>query len=218
MKFFAMVCVALACVTSQSFGADDNVTIPKSRLEELERKAAELDRLKAQTSAPPAAPVASRPTQSPSAPAAPAVVPAPRQKPSEVVALPPLKDGEIVSAEELATHYFANPVAAEARYGKKRLQVQGEIVAFENAAFRRDYEILLQTGERGVRVVCSFTTNPDWRSVYSVNSGSELVATLQDYSRLQLGRVGDRVIITGTCKGVKGLNVRLVSCEIKTQP
>ena len=128
--------------------AEELVTIPKARLEELERKEAELKRLKGDLSK---ARTQTAPIEKPredgtakitgAPPAGPAAKPAGQP----VASLPPLNAGETVEAMDLADHYRADAAAADQRYRKRKLTLRGEVARFEKPMFRRDY-IAMQMG------------------------------------------------------------------------
>lgn len=203
--------------------AQDNVTISKSRLEELERKEAELERLKG--AAPKAQPATQNiapqkqaepaplqnPQQTIAAPAAPPVTPK-----VSLVSLPALEKETVVLAADLASHFRADPTAADQRYRKHTFKVQGEIVGFEKPLLIRDYAILLKTAEPQSRIICGFYPPDKFKAVFSANSGTELVALLSNESRVSLAKVGETVVIEGRCKGLSGVNVKLTDCELKS--
>lgn len=198
MRSLLFTLVLACCITPQLAWTEDTVTISRARLEELERKAAELDLIKSNKQ------IA---RENPSTPKA------VREK--SVVPAVPVKEGEVVSADELARHYMDAPAEADTRYGKKRILIRGEVVGYDKQPFLKDFAILLQTSERGVRVVCNFVSPKDWKAVYPVKSGSELMVTEADGTRSVFSKVGETLLIDGECKGRKELTIRLGSCRIK---
>ncbi len=203
--------------------AQETVTIPKSRLEELERKEAELETLKSSA-------LKSQPTiRTPSAKTGQDVVPeqksdqaasAPslpgsRRDTPSIASLPPLKTDEVISAMDLAAHYRNDAAAADVRYRKRTFKIQGEIVSFEKPGLIRNYQILLKTFEPQTRVVCDFYPPEKFKAVYTINNGMVLVGTLPD-TRVPLAKVGDTVVIEGRCKGMNGGGIKLTDCELKT--
>jgi hypothetical protein len=195
------------------------VTIPKSRLEELERKEAELAKLKGevvktheqnvklqQQHEADVAKIASTPA--PTAPVPPAHVSPP------MASLPPLNPGEAVNAMDLAGHYKAEPTAADARYKKKSFVIRGEILGFDKPMLRSDYKILLNSGNREMDVVCEMLTPEQYSAVFTTKNGSEMVGTLADTSRVTLAKRGQAVSIIGKCKGVKGNTVIITDCHL----
>ncbi|PWU18815.1 MAG: hypothetical protein C5B50_08075 [Verrucomicrobia bacterium] len=202
--------------------ADDTVTIPKSRLEELERKEAELQRLKrgvAPTNAPahtqqapvtPAPRANQKPNTEKPAPPPPAEIPsattaryAPPPIP-KIESLPPLKEGEVVEATDLALHYLANPVVADKRYLKHTVTVRGEIERFNKFLVVRYCEIILYTPDRRMTVVCNFFEAGHFKSVFIGQHGSELVGLTAAEARVPIAKVGQVVTIRGTCDGLDG--------------
>lgn len=197
--------------------AQERVTIPKSRLEELERKEAELDRLRSGAAPQPAAspgPAAAAPSASfaPAAAAAPqagtAVPAAPARPAIAVASLPPLQPGQKMSSADLVNHFLADPIAAGQRYRKKTLTVQGRLTRVSRSFMRREYELVLEGPQPGQEVVFQMRTPDQFDAVYTVNNGAELVGTSRG-TRTPLGRVGDPMTLRGVCKGLQGAQVVL---------
>src|ERR1051326_7696201 len=180
---------------------EDTVTIPKSRLEDLERKAAELDNLqrelkqskaeqeklrqaKEETDRKAAAQIkaaafaraeAEKTAEHARAVAAAASSGVTAHTVPSLESLPPLKPGQTVSSVDLLAHYATDPVTAGARYGKGRITVAGEIVGFSKPLFIRPYELLLKTGDPVRRVVCSVDPPSEYKAVYPATGGTVLV-------------------------------------------
>ena len=197
--------------------AQDTVTVPKSRLEELERKERELERLKQDSATPQ--------TRSPSAnkvapgnvpgetPPAPAPV-----RPSPVLAsLPPLQAGDIVESLDLASHYRADAPAADRRYRGQRLSVRGEIVGFEKPLLRRNYRIFLPGPDRDTKVICDIYPQDKFSAVITINHGSQLVGLVGE-TRIPIAKVGDKVVVTGRCQGLRESAVMLAGAELRFSP
>ena len=204
--------------------SQETVTIPKSRLEELERKEAELEKLKGTTPKPrrPVQNSTSQKQEGASAaqtlPQTTALPPAAPAKPTvSFGALPPLGNDSVLSATDLAAHYRADAAAADRRYRKRTFKVQGEIVGFEKPPLVRNYLILLKTAEAQTRIVCDFYPPDKFKAVFTINSGTALVGLLPDGSRPPLAKVGDTVLIEGRCKGLSGGGVKFTGCELKSQ-
>ncbi|MGA2139926.1 MAG: hypothetical protein ABSH14_13800 [Verrucomicrobiia bacterium] len=215
---------------------EDTVTIPKSRLEELERKAAELDNLQGelkqsraeQENLRQAREEADRKAaeQIKAAAAAKAeaektaeharVVAAAAYTAAPMESLPPLKPGQPVSSVDLLAHYAADPVAAGTRYGKGRITVEGEIVGFSKPPFIRPYELLLKTADPARRVVCGIEPPGEYKAVYPAKSGTVLVGITTRGDKVTLLQVGQPVVIEGQCGGLHGPNVTLDGCILKS--
>lgn len=213
--------MALAVLMALSFesslvpraGAADDVTIPKARLEELLRKEAELDKLKADLKAAPpavAAPAGESVTaRTPAAKTVPARVSPP------LASLPPLGKDELVQALDLANYYGADPAAADLRYRKQLLRLQGEIAGFEKSFLSKDYKILLQTADRNIRVICQMVTPDKFNAAYAIKNGSEFVG-MADGARETIARVGQTVVLKGRCRGLKDGVIQLSECRLET--
>jgi hypothetical protein len=201
----------LLCLTGlpgRAFAADDNVTISKSRLQELEEKERELNRLKGDlvtTNAEKAALKTDQP-QAISKPAAAVPEPVVTHISPPIASLPALKENEEVDAIDLANHYKSDPPNADARYLKHKFLLRGEIVGFEKPLLKRDYKVLLKTGDRDTRIICNFYPPDEFNAVFISNHGSQLVA-LKGENRLPLAKVGQIVVLRAECRGWKDSSV-----------
>lgn len=203
----ASIIVAVFCMIGlpgwpPALAADDNVTIPKSRLQELEEKERELNRLKGDLTATNAenAPLKKAQPQTPSKPAAPAPEPTATHVSPPIASLSALKENEEVDAMDLANHYRSDPASADARYLKHKFLLRGEIVGFEKPLLKRDYKVLLKTGDRDTRVICNFYPPDEFNAVFISNHGSQLVASKGE-NRLPLAKVGQIVVLRAECRG-----------------
>ena len=198
--------------------AQDSVTIPKSRLEELQRKEAELDRLKGDLKATKGENLQLKKQHQEDAikiSSTPRAQPVVTHVSPPMASLPPLTTGEIVDAMDLANYYRTDAAAADHRYRKQVLKVQGEISAFEKPPFIRDYRILLKTDDREIRVVCDMNPPEQYDAMFTVKHGSELVGQMSGRNRVPIAKVGDKVIIDGQCRGLSDGTVKLSGCEFK---
>lgn len=206
--------LAVLLVVPLSGRSQDDVTIPKSRLQELERKEKELEKLKREQ----AAPAVAAPTPAPATPpAAPAKAPAAQPlvpPPPPLVDLPSFKDGDSVQAPDLAAYYTQDPTAADRRFKKRKMFVIGEISGFEKPMFRGNYRVLLQTGEKDAPVVCDLLAPANFNAVYPANHGAELIG-LQGQSALTLAKVGQKVMVQGVCKGRHDKSVVISAVNFK---
>jgi hypothetical protein len=214
---FSARLIAITACALLAFGAraEDMVTIPKSRLQELERKEAELEKLKGEVKATRAENTKlKQETEAVLAKAA-TGEPVIQHASPPMASLPPLKPGEAVDAMDLLNHYKADPAAAGQRYGKRELTVKGTIVAFDKPMFLRPYFILLRTTDRQTPVVCKFDPAAEYTGVFTVKNGSELVGESSNRRRVTLAKVGDVVTVHGRCKGLDSSGVQLTGCELK---
>lgn len=202
----------------------EKVTIPKARLEELERKEAELEKLKGTAGKTPS--LVDGPEQKSESRESNSAVPeAKRTEPAvsansvkteaaSIQLLPSIEKDDVVSATDLAAQYRADATAADKRYRKHTFKVRGEIVGFEKPPLIRNYNILLKTPEPQIRIICDFYPAEKFRGVYTINGGTTLVGTLPD-TRVPIAKVGDHVTIEGRCKGMSGGGVKMTDCEVK---
>jgi len=195
--------------------AQDTVSIPKSRLEELEKKEAELEKLRNQLNG--EKPVAAsgqasvKPTvigTIPAAPGPPPISPA-------LSTLPDLKPDEVVSAIDLASHFQQDRAAAEQRYQKRSFALQGEIEQFEKSAFSRSYRLIMKTAGSRLRVVCEVYPGSQYTAVYTASDNSEMVGVSGE-NRKVFARAGWIAVTRGECKGLEGSAIVLKACALKS--
>lgn len=196
--------------------AQDTVTVPKSRLEELERKEKELDRLKGDVSK----------TKSENAELKEklqqtstnlVVTPAPVHPAPALATLPPLQPGEVIDSRDLVAYYRQEPTAAEQRFRNQQLTISGEIAGFEKPLFKRNYQVLLPGNEPTAKVVCDFYPPDKYNAVFVANHGSRLDGQIGE-TRIPLARMGERVLIKGLCKGLHDSNVIVSAGELTEAP
>ncbi len=221
------LCLLLAGQTFSGW-TQDNVSIPKSRLEELEKKEAELEKLRNQLNQKKPAKTATPATKGTNAPAvkvptlsvtsnAVVAAPAPESTPPSpaLATLPPLSAGEMVSAIDLANHYQEDRIGADRRYLKKTFTIQGEIERFEKRAFGRHYSIVMKTGGSNLRVVCEVFPPEPYTATYTANHGTEVVG-MNGEQKKTLARADSVAVVSGECKGLEGSLVVLKGCALKS--
>ncbi|MCX6885822.1 MAG: hypothetical protein NTX27_12345 [Verrucomicrobia bacterium] len=189
--------------------AQETVTIPKSRLEELERKAAELDRIKAdlhQTKSENAKLQVQNQEARAKLAAAPGMVET-NTSPA-ISTLGSLTESDIVPAVDLANHFKFEQDLAKTRYGNRKFRVSGIITGFEKPAFVRPYKIFLRTNDPRTIVACEFIPEERFSAVYPVKNGTELRGMAAG-TPVTIARLGDHVVIDGQCKGNRESGVAL---------
>lgn len=206
----AFVCLLLGStvlLAPVSSWTQETVTIPQSRLKELEQKEAELERLKAGSSTRGGTLPNTSASVAPTAPAA-GSIPATPNVP--LSSLPQLQPGQKVSSIDLVSQYLADPVGAGNRYRNTAVVVEGKIVRVGKQLLRRQYELVLEGPQAGQELVCTLRAPDEFEAVYTTNSGAELVATSRGV-RTTLAKVGTNTALRGKCKGLKGAQVRFVA-------
>jgi len=220
LRFLLLAGISLA-VQLNTRGQDD-VTISKSRLEELERKEAELNKLKgdANKTADENARLKKQheidAAKLATPPATPAPAPIIMRPVPPVDSLPAISHDEIVDSLDLSQYYHQDPASADQRFGKHSFKVRGEVVGFEKKLFARPYHVLLKTVDQNVKVDCEVNPPEGFTSVYPAKEGTELIATMPGDKRGVLMKVGDTVVISGQCTGLRDLRVHVSSCELKS--
>lgn len=209
-----LLLAAVASLLAPATRAQEMVTIPKSRLAELERKEKELDGLKAELGrargeqeklkrAKETAEARRAQAEAKAARAEAKGEPVIAHETPALASLPPLKPGEVVDAMDLMNHYRADDAAAAQRYGKQRLRVRGVVTGFDKPSFLSHYFILLQTtGARG-KVACRIELPKEFSAAYPAKHGEEFVGELRGGGRVTVARVGQTVEVEGECKGLK---------------
>src|SRR6266478_6353377 len=192
----------------------DTVTVPKSRLEELERKEMELNKLKGdlnKTKDENEELKKQHKADATKIAKAPQVV---KHVSPPMNSLPPVATGETVDAMDLADHYRTDPAAADQRYGKHVFRVQGEIVDFGSQLFLSPYRIMLKTPDQTCRLTCSIQPPEKYKAVYTIKEGSQLVGTSSRYEDEVIARLGDTVVIEGKCDGFRDSVVHMSGCAL----
>ena len=230
-----MILLALALmVGSLTAQVDEMVTIPKSRLQELERKEAELEKVKQELSGAHTererlnieqqrlkaeAEQLKQARQAAEARSNVAgdgnVGPVTRHDTPPLATLPPLPPGETVDAMDLMNHYRADSLAAERRYAAHPIRVEGEVTGFEKPMFVRYYVIFLKTTERNWKIACRVSPPDNFPAVFTVKGGDELVGETRSGARLPIARTGQKVVVEGSCKGLRDQVVTLSACSLQ---
>jgi len=216
LPFPVLILLSLLLAPGPVSRAQDNVTVPKSRLEELERKERELERLKGDLNK-----TKDENTQlkqekakgEAKAATAPAAEPVVVHTSPPMASLPPLKPGESVESLDLANYYRADSQAADHRFLRQKLTLRGEIVGFDKPLFVRNYKVLLKTADRDTRVICDFLPPEKSNAVFTSDHGNQLVALMGE-KRVLLARVGDQAVVKGECKGLHGTEIRMSCWEL----
>jgi hypothetical protein len=125
----------------------------------------------------------------------------------------PLKRDEIVDAAELIQQFKMDSAAAEARCHKKTFRVKGVIQRFEAKLFRRQYEVILESPEKFMRVVLRFDYPDDYKSIYTIQNGQKLVGRPAENKEVTLMTVGDEVVFQGKCKGLRDAEIVFTGCK-----
>jgi hypothetical protein len=209
--------VLAICIPARPAMAQDNVTVPKSRLEELERKEKELDKLKGDLDKTKEQnsqlkkeneKAAMRPVEAPPAEPVVTFISPPLES------LPAVQPYEIVESMDLANYYHADTSAADHRFRKQKLTVRGEIVGFEKPLYKRNYRILLKTPTRETKVICDFLPPEKSNAVFTINHGDDLVALMGE-TRVPIAKVGQTAIVKGECKGRSEAAVMILGWDLK---
>lgn len=216
----APLLVLVLCVFTSV--AQDSVTVPKSRLEELERKEKELELLKGDLNKTKDENIQLK-KENEKADARPAQAPAPRPEPPVTYVSPPLdslpalQPNDLVDSMDLANYYHADNGAADHRFRKQKLSVCGEIVGFEKPLWNRTYRVFLKTPSRDTKVMCDLLPPEKANAVFTTNHGDDLVALINE-TRVPIARVGQRVVVKGECKGLSGSVVTITAWDLKPAP
>jgi hypothetical protein len=212
----AVAFLVLFLAGTLSFGlADETVPIQKSRLQELERKAAELDRLTGSADKAKAPGTSAGPTIPAPSPRVEVPVAAPPRVVPPLPSLPPLEPGQVIEADVLSAHFAADPALSAQRYKGRKVVISGEIASFSKPMFMRNYKVVFRSSGSQPLVVCDFYPPDKYKAIFPAEDGSRLVATLENGAEVTLARTGQTVLVEGDCRGRSGNTVRLVGCRFK---
>jgi hypothetical protein len=126
--------------------------------------------------------------------------------------LPELQADAVVEARDIVLYYRADLAAAEQRFKKRTFRIRGAIERFEPRMFMRRYDVLLESPDKSVSVVCKFTYAEGWTAVYTKDRGRDLVAK-EGPSETRLMKAGDTVTLRARCEGLKGSELEFSRCE-----
>jgi hypothetical protein len=219
-------CLALILIgTAFSFSlgrAQDTITIPKSRLEELEKKEAELKKLQGDLDKSKGENVKlqkevqqekARAVKAEAASSAPVI----QHTSPPIDSLPPLREGETVNAMDLANYFRNDPAAAEKRFGKQKIEIQGEIIGFSKRLFSRYYQVHLLTPFKDMKLICEVYPPDTYQATATANGDTEIQGLI-DASRITLAKAGQTAQIRGVCKGLEHNQLWVTGCVlVKTQ-
>jgi hypothetical protein len=212
--------------------AEEMVTIPKSRLQELERKELEWEKLKRDLGKAQAVEKrlteeqqrlkdeteklrAARKAAEAAAAAAVKVEAVIQHNTPPISSMPLLQKGEIVDAMDLMNHYRADEPAAERRYGAHPILVQGEVMGFDKPMFVSEYVIYLKTTERNWKVMCRVSPPEKYSATFTVKGGEEIVGVTSAGARTTMAKVGQTVVVGGRCNGLRDQLVKLSGCTLQ---
>jgi len=212
--FLALCCAFLA--SGSPLSAEDMVTIPKSRLKELEAKEAELQKLKGEYTKTKTEKeqLQKKYDETAASVAASPVTTVPAHVSPPIDSLPPLEEGQVVDSMDLANYYKTDPKAADERFRKKRFRVKGEVAAFSKPLFVRPYKIVLKSPDPTLAVSCEVTPPDKYKSVFTAKNGMELVGLIGE-TRVPLLKVGDKVVLEGECRGERNGVVTFWWCKFE---
>ena len=207
---------AIVLLFAPPIKAQDTVPVPKSRLEELERKERELEQLKGDVAKTNAENVELK--QKLQQMATNQVAPTlPSHPLPALTTLPPLQPEDILDSKDLVVYYRQEPAAADQRFRNQRITIAGEIAAFEKPLLKRNYRVLLPGNEPTAKVICDFYPPDKFNAVMIANHGTQLVGVMGE-TKMPLAKVGDRVLIKGLCQGARESNVLLSAGELVKAP
>ena len=117
-----------------------------------------------------------------------------------------------MDAIDLGNYYKLDAKAADKRFKGQKMTVRGEIVSFEKPFMRRDYQLLLQSGDPKTFIQCDLYPPDKFSSVFTVNRGAELVG-LQGATQVPMAKVGQTVLVTGKCRGYNDSGVKVYALD-----
>jgi hypothetical protein len=211
-----LLALALSLTLSR---ADETVPISKERLQELERKAADADRLQRELDARNAE-IERLKGQKPTAASRkgetwlpPAAVKAAEKSPPTppIATVQPVRPDEVVSVNDLLNHYASDPAAAAARYGKKMLTIRGVITELDKTMFLSTYTAAFRVPGVDQRIECEFTPDREFTRVYLTSDKERIIGETYTLRRT-FAVVDTEVVVRGRCTGAKGRVIKLDGC------
>ncbi|MBI3418037.1 MAG: hypothetical protein HY043_22335 [Verrucomicrobia bacterium] len=203
--------------------ADETITVPKARLQELERKAADADRLATELSAAKAEIARLKGEQTELKKAAakparwlpPAVEKAEQKQPPTppIHTLPPLAKGEVVSIHDLLNHYASDVPAADLRFRKQIFRIRGIVTDVNKELFVSPYRVIFRLPEQTLRVVCEVRPSDEFTKVYVAGDHERVVGEKSGRAPITFISVGDEITYTGRCVGLRNGVVSFENCE-----
>lgn len=213
------ILLALLLLPAGLSAADDAVSASRSRIEELERKTAELTaeltaaraeiaRLKGEVQARPVVVLAK--------PLPPTVEKAMEKLPPTrpMTTLSPVARGESVNVVDLLNHYAADPAAADLRYKKREFKLHGVVVDFEKKLISSGYKAIFRVPNSGLKIVCNVGVPTKFTNLYTTHEHEQIVAETSRSNPFVLARVGEEVIIDGRCSGLHDGTITFDYCEL----
>lgn len=200
--------------------AQDNVQIPKSRLEELERKEKELERLKGdlnQTKNENQQLKQQKEEAVKTSSIEPLTKPVITHTNQPLATLPQLQPDSVIESMDLAGYYQADATAADVRFRRQKFNVRGEIVGFDKPLLKGNYRVLLKTPDAMTRVVCDFLPPEKANAVFPAEHGAQLVA-LYGNNRVVIAHLGDMVQVQGECRGISGSEIKIYGRQMIPVP
>ena len=216
LLFVAGSLVLLACQSH----AQDNVQIPKSRLEELERKEKELERLKGdlnQTKNENQQLKQQKEEAVKTSSIEPLTKPVITHTNPPLATLPQLQPDSVVESMDLASYYQSDAAAADQRFRRQKFNIRGEIVGFDKPLLKGNYRVLLKTPDAKTRIVCDFLPPEKANAVFPAEQGSQLVA-LYGNNRVVIAHLGDMVQVQGECRGMSGSEIKINAKQMVPAP
>lgn len=197
--------ISLALTGLPRLVAEDTVSIPKSRLEQLEKSAAEADGLRRALLAAQEeiARLKGRATAAEKALAEHPAPAAPKRAVPPLATVPSLKSGDRVSAADVLGHFRENPAGAEAVYRKRRLIFTGEIARFEKPLLVSYFHLMVKGDDARDRIVFQVEPPERFKTAYPAANGERVEGLLPNGARVPFLRLDQRVEIEGVCKGLK---------------
>ena len=242
VAILATAATLLAGIPSRA--AEDTVKIPRSRLTELEQKAAQVERLAAElaqakdeiarlkgqrvelTQAKSEI-VKLKEEQAELKKAAPkserwlppAVENAAKNLPPTppLQSLPALQKDEVVSVHDLLNHYAPDPAAADQRYRDRVFRIHGVIAEVDKPLMLAPYKVIFRLPGQSLKVTCEVRPPDEFTKVY-VTTDREKVIGETERKRVTFATVGTEATYRGRCKGLRDGAISLVGCARQDNP
>jgi hypothetical protein len=127
--------------------------------------------------------------------------------------VPPVSPTETLDARDVALYYQSDAATAAQRFTRQTFRVKGTVDGFETVMFQSKYRVLLETADKSVKVICTFS-NPDGvNAVVPRGHGTSLVAVTSRGERPMM-KTQEVITVQGRCLGLDGSVLHFDHCQV----
>ncbi len=135
-----------------------------------------------------------------------------KQTPSKPIAeVPPVNPTDTLDIHDVMIYYQNDPAAAAQRFTGQKFRVKGVVDGFGKVTFMHAYHVYLETPDRRFKARFTLAFPPDIDSVIARKDGTELVAVTPRVNTI-LMHAQDNVVIEARCLGMDGSVLKFDHC------